>query len=180
MKMEQGMVEIERTFLARSLSRNLQEIKPIHMVDVYIPADLTVHARLRLRRSDACFEITKKFQEIAGDAGRQIECTIPLTEVEYNSLVDSQYRRVEKLRYKIQINNYVAEIDVFSGKLSGLVLIEFEFALLDALRSFVPPEICGADVTQDDFIAGGMLAGRSYTDIRPRLLSLGYKPPQFD
>lgn len=53
----------------------------------------------------------------------------------------------------MQIDGSKAELDVFTGKLAGLVLIDFEFDSLDAKASFTPPDFILADVTQEDFIA---------------------------
>ena len=40
--------------------------------------------------------------------------------------------------------------------------------------SFVMPEFCLVDVTQEKFGAGGMLAGKSYEDIEQHLKRFGY------
>ena len=75
----------------------------------------------------------------------------------------------------MQIDGSKAELDVFTGKLAGLVLIDFEFDSLDAKASFTPPDFILADVTQEDFIAGGLLAGKSYEDIAPELARFSYQ-----
>jgi hypothetical protein len=36
-----------------------------------------------------------------------------------------------------------------------------------------------ADVTQDDAIAGGILAGKSFTDVAPFFVKYGYRPIKF-
>ena len=64
---------------------------------------------------------------------------------------------------------------MFQDGLEGLVLIEFEFRTEDAMRSFVMPEFCLADVTDEKFIAGGSLAGKTYQDIEENLNTFGYK-----
>ena len=36
------------------------------------------------------------------------------------------------------------------------------------------PNFCLAEVTQEEFTAGGMLCGKSYEEIEPRLRGFGY------
>lgn len=83
-------------------------------------------------------------------------------------------KRVQKHRYNVVIGGYDAEVDVFQGALEGLVLIDFEFATLAEKAAFIPPACCLQDVTQEEFIAGGQLAGKSYDDISADLARFGY------
>ncbi|WP_131822115.1 hypothetical protein [Mycobacteroides saopaulense] len=167
-------IELELTYLARELP-NLNENFGIRMEDVYYPSDPTIHPRLRLRRKGGEYELTKKVPIGNADASRHIETTIPLSAIEYESLAEGHVRRVAKTRYVSTLANMAAEIDVFSGPLKGLVLIDFEFGSEDEMRDFRPPAECLADVTQEDFIAGGLLAGKSYSDIEKKLSVFGYR-----
>jgi CYTH domain-containing protein len=83
---------------------------------------------------------------------------------------------VQKNRYKVTISGRPAEVDVFTGELNGLVVIDFEFDSPEEKAKFQPPTCCLADVTQEDFIAGGLLAGKSYQDIATDLERYNYKP----
>jgi CYTH domain-containing protein len=56
---------------------------------------------------------------------------------------------VSKIRYTLPLGNHIAELDRFEGDLAGLVLVEVEFASVDASRQFSPPEWFGVDVTED-------------------------------
>lgn len=69
-----------------------------------------------------------------------------------------------------------AEVDVFQGKLKGLVMVDFEFKDEDHLAKFTKPREALAEVSNVDFLAGGLLAGKSYDDIRPQLAKFGYEP----
>ena len=73
------------------------------------------------------------------------------------------------------INGAPAEVDVFTEDLAGLVLIDFEFSTEAEKDDFTPPSIALADVTQEDFIAGGLLAGKTYDTITPELARFCYK-----
>ena len=69
----------------------------------------------------------------------------------------------------------MAEIDIFGGDLSGLVLVDFEFISLDKASQFVPPEFCLVNITQEEFIAGGYLAGKNFSDVQSRLNKFHYQ-----
>lgn len=169
-------LELERRFLARRIPEQIQGIKPVYMEDTYIPEDLSVHAHLRLRDKDGLYVVTKKFDVPGSDASAHVEHTIKLDESEYLALQQASSRRVIKNRYPTVIDGNGAEVDVFGGVLTGLVLIDFEFSDSDAMAAFTQPDCCLADVTQEEFLAGGMLAGKTYADLTPQLEMLGYLP----
>ncbi len=167
-------LERERTFLAKELPQEIKTTKPTRIVDIYIP-DTPAHSRLRLRQNGKTYEITKKTSVAVGDASKHIEQTIPLTEEEFAALSRCSAKRVTKDRYCVVIDGTLAEIDVFIEDLAGLVLIDFEFDTEDEKDNFIPPSIALVDVTQEDFIAGGLLAGKTYDTIVPELARFCYK-----
>lgn len=169
------VLERELTFLASSLPPELDGVRPKRLVDVYVPEDPRVHPRLRLRKKGESYELTKKLPAIAGDASQHNEETIELDFAEFEALSTSS-RRVEKDRYEVTLDGYRAEVDIFRGALAGLVLLDFEFDSQADLESFVPPSCCGVEVTQEEFIAGGLLAGRTYADIERELERFSYRP----
>ena len=71
-------------------------------------------------------------------------------------------------------NGKVAEIDVFQGSLKGLIVVDFEFDSMEEKESFEMPDFCLADVTNEVFIAGGMVCGKSYEDIENNLKKSNY------
>ena len=74
------------------------------------------------------------------------------------------------------LGNREAEVDVFRDGLQGLVVIDFEFATpAEKARFVAPADVVLADITQEDFIAGGLLAGKSYADIEPELARFDYQ-----
>ncbi len=156
--------ENERTFLVNEVPADLLSSEPVEIVDLYVPQDPGVHPRVRLRREGARHELTKKTPTRAGDASQHLEQTIELSVDEFDALAIGN-RRLEKLRYDVVIGGYRAQLDVFTGMLAGLVLIDFEFSSRAELEAFTPPAVCGPDVTQEDFIAGGRLAGRRLAEI---------------
>ena len=170
--------EIETTFLARALPADLASCTHVDMKDIYFPAG-SDHPRLRLRRQGEKYEITKKLPVQDGDSSMQTEETIPLTAQEYEALAHGQGSSVAKTRYYVPCGAQTAEVDVFTEGLSGLVLVDFEFASEAERDAFTPPEFCGEDVTQELFIAGGKLAGKTLADIRQDLDRLDYTPLPF-
>ena len=59
-------------------------------------------------------------------------------------------RRVEKTRYKGGLSGGLQfELDVFHGELDGLLLVEVEFASVDAANQFSAPDWFGQDVTSN-------------------------------
>lgn len=167
-------LELEFTYLAKELPKEINGVTPTKIVDVYIP-DTPEHSHLRLRQKGDRYEITKKTPIADGDASEQIEQTIPLTKQEFLSLAACSQKRVVKNRYNVNIDGKLAEVDVFMEQLSGLTLIDFEFDNIEEKASFKAPNIVLADVTQEDFIAGGLLAGKKYADIAAGLNRFNYK-----
>jgi len=168
------MEELELTYLAKELPAGLKKSRHKEMLDIYIPSSAK-HPDLRIRkRGDIC-EITKKQPIKEGGASRQLETTIPLTKDEYKEFSQLVGKRVAKTRFYYQENDTNYEIDVFREKLSGLVLVDVEFDSMENKSSFVAPEWCLTEVTQEKFTAGGMLSGKSYSDIESKLKKFGYK-----
>ncbi len=118
--------------------------------------------------------ITKKQPIQEGDASHQLEQTIPLTNEEFDDLAKLQGKRVRKERYLYRYGGRTAEIDVFKDGLEGLVLVDFEFGTVEEKGSFRMPDFCLAEVTQQTFLAGGMLCGKKYSDIEKKLAEFNY------
>lgn len=168
-------MEFELTYLVSALPDGLKDAGSTDMVDVYFPEDLTVHPRLRLRQQGGKRTLTKKQPLDDSDASAHLETTIQLDQAEFEALRKASNRIVEKKRYKIKIGGRNAEVDLFQGDLKGLVLIDFEFPNRPEMDAFEAPAICLADVTQENFIAGGLLSGRSYADIETDLERFNYE-----
>ena len=171
-------VELEVTYLAKIIPEGLTDCRHTVIEDVYFPA-AAPHAKTRVRRKGDKYEFTKKTQLDPSDAGNQQEQNVSLTAEEYQALAKGDGRRVIKTRYYLPYQGLTAEVDIFGGELEGLVVVEFEFDSIEAKNSFVMPDFCLADVTQDDIIAGGVLAGKSYADVAPRLTQYNYQPLHF-
>lgn len=167
-------IELERTYLAKSLPSGLSTCPSRQIVDIYLPAE-DPHPKLRLRKSGDTYAITKKVPLHGDDSSEQAEHTIALTEEEFVSLKKADGKRVEKKRYYYSYNGMALEIDVFENTLAGLVLVNVEFKNTEEKETFVMPDFCCAEVTQEKMFAGGVLAGTSYEDMASALEKFGYK-----
>lgn len=167
-------LELELTYLAKKIPAEIQNVQPTRIMDLYIP-DTAVHAHLRLRQKGDKYEITKKSPVKEGDSSEQIEQTIPLTKEEFEALATCSQKKVVKDRYEVKISNHLAEVDVFQENLTGLVLIDFEFTSSAEKAAFKMPKVALADVTQEEFLAGGFLSGKSYNDLADNLAKFHYQ-----
>ncbi len=167
-------IELERTFLLKKLPKSLKNCKSEEVLDIYIPKSAP-HPVLRIRRKGDIFEITKKSPVAENDSSEQEEQTITLSEKEFTELSTISGKRVKKTRYYYPVDNRIAEIDIFLDDLKGLALVDFEFSSTEEKTKFQMPDFCLADVTQEGFLAGGLLAGKKYLDIEPFLKKYNYQ-----
>ncbi len=170
------MIELERTFLAKQLPDGLKTCKSKEIYDIYIPKVIAQHAPIRIRKNGDKYELTKKQPVVKEDHSVLEEQTIILSRNEFELLEkEISGRRVRKTRYYYPCNGKVAEIDVFLDALTGLVLIDFEFNSEDEKKEFKMPFFCLAEVSQEDFVAGGMLCGKRYADLEKDLARYNYQ-----
>lgn len=156
------MLEIERTFLVKNIP-NLIFIKQTKIKQGYISSP---PSPLRIRQKGDAFELTKKIPLKENDYSSNEEINILLTGYEFKKLWTQVEKSLEKSRYCIDIgDNLIAELDIFEGDLSGLVFVEVEFPSQEMMKSFIPPEWFGKDVTQEDFSANSFLAGKTFDEI---------------
>jgi len=158
-------LEIEITYLPLTVPAEFLTGTPTRIIDCYLsPAD-DILTKLRLRQKGTKYELTKKINTDPQDLSLQDEYTIPLTAQEFERLRTLNGREVVKDRYEVPFGKHTLEVDVFRGDLEGLVIIEVEFRNQADRDAFAVPEYFGADVTQEDFVAGAYLAGKRYSDL---------------
>jgi CYTH domain-containing protein len=167
-------IEIEKTYLAKFLPANLKKCKSKQLIDIYLPKK-TKHAKLRIRKSGDTYTITKKQPVSSTSASIQLEESVSITAAEYQSLAKLDGNKIQKIRYYYSYNKQTAEIDVFAGKLKGLVLIDFEFRNQKELKDFKMPNFCLVEVTEEEAIAGGVLSQHSMSSLKKTLAKYSYK-----
>lgn len=90
---------------------------------------------------------------------RRKEFEFPMPEFEFNELKESygRYKYISKTRYKFD----GFELDVFHGKLEGLVLVEREFDSEEEAHDFESPEFVKREVTENYIYANSHLIHNS-------------------
>ncbi|MGU3398258.1 CYTH domain-containing protein [Brucellaceae bacterium D45D] len=138
------MIEIERKFLVTAFPEGEFDGSPVQQG--YLTA-ATDSVELRLRQYGADYFLTLKSE---GGLSRA-EYEIPLDEAQFTILWPmTEGRRVEKTRYTGKLaDGYMFQLDVFSGRLAPLMLVEVEFKSEEMARAFVPPSWFGTEVTED-------------------------------
>ena len=134
--------EIERKFLVKGDSwRKLAQ--PELFRQGYLAASENCLVRLRTEGNRGVLTIKGKRRGIAGS---EFEYEIPVDDaMEMLKLAISN--PVEKIRYKIQYEEHLWEVDVFSGKNEGLIIAEIE--LKSENQSFLKPRWILDEVSED-------------------------------
>jgi CYTH domain-containing protein len=164
------MPEIERetTYLLNSIPTNLSDWKLEYTKDTYLPPDAH-HPMIRLRKRGDQLFMTKKYPKVAGDFSTMIEETINLLDYEYEFLENNLKGNVlEKNRYSKKFAGYTIEIDEYLSNLAPLKVMDIEWdgepQELDLSMFDIKKEI-----TQNNNLAAGNLAGKNYADIEKHL-----------
>ncbi len=143
-------MEIEQKYRIRSMP-DLSGCEKLEIEQGYLCTDPVV----RIRKCNDHYILTYKSRDgvepsaVAAQINQEVE--LPLTESSYLHLREKvDGNRIAKTRYRIPLpDDHVGELDLFHGKLEGLVFIEVEFAQKADLESFLPPEWFGENVSTD-------------------------------
>lgn len=143
-------MEIERKFLVKNLPDNIAACRKLKIEQGY----LCRNPILRIRKSNDDYYLTYKARNRCGERTGVIvreEVELPLSGEAYSTLKGKiEGNMVYKTRYIIPIHDGLkAELDIFEGLLSGLMLVEVEFASENEACAFVPPDWFGKDVSDD-------------------------------
>jgi adenylate cyclase len=147
------MAEIERKFLVTELPPEVRAQPATRIRQGYLSIE---PAEVRVRSSDdRDQELTVK--SIGGL--ERTEVSVALTLDQFEELWPLAQRSVEKSRSLYDVNGWTAEVDVYDGKLAGLVVVEVEFPSDAEASRFMPPPWFGAEVTEDPRYRNSALAG---------------------
>ncbi|KKR05975.1 MAG: hypothetical protein UT34_C0001G0015 [candidate division WS6 bacterium GW2011_GWF2_39_15] len=170
------MLEVERRFLLKYIPDNVREVEGTLMED-YMILTGEIHPHLRLRRKGNHYELTKKYQRDVNEKKLEmIEETIILDQREFEALRHLQTKSQKKFRYRFAQGKYTAELDLWTEDLNGLGIVEFEFDSKEEALAFHPPDYCLVEVTDMEWLAGGMISGRRYSELENQLSKLDYNP----
>jgi adenylate cyclase len=134
--------EIERKFAVRNREIVCGRIGA-RIVQGYI-ADEPMTVRVRIIEAEAFMTLKGKAEGIARD---EYEFPIPMRHAKELLARYCGRRIVEKTRYRLYHGQVVFEVDVFEGKLAGLVVCEVELDSVDQQISL--PEWIGDELTYD-------------------------------
>jgi adenylate cyclase len=167
MKKLKPVMETELTFLVRKLPRGLKAKRKEKILQGYFSFR---DYPLRMRQKGKEYELTRKIPEKRGDFSCHTELTILLRKEEFKRLWPLTVKDLEKTRFYYPLpGRLTAEVDVFEGKLKGLIFVEVEFPNRKAMENFVPPNWFGRNVTQERWAVNARLAGKTFGQIKPFL-----------
>ncbi len=155
-------MEIEHKYLIKRLPEDLDRYKKKEIEQGYLNRSPV----LRIRKSNDDYIFTYKLKKNRKEKDAPIcneEIEAPLTQEAYEHLrtkVDGNV--IAKTRYIIPYESmgkeYRIELDVFHGKLEGLIFAEVEFESVEAAGRFVKPDWFDIEVTQDRRYSNGFLS----------------------
>lgn len=143
------MMEIERKFRVKYLPDQLEQYEKKVIEQGYLCKGPVI----RIRKSNNRYILTYKNKTgiIQEGAIQSQEIEVDLTEESFLHLKEKvDGNMIEKTRYLIPLSDgLTAELDVFSGKLTGLVFVEVEFKSKEEAENFQLPEWFLEDVSFD-------------------------------
>lgn len=148
--------EIERKFLVASDSwRERAEGEPYRQGFLSTEPERTVRVRVAGSRAS----ITIKGKSV-GARRTEFEYEIPVADAQ--RMLETLCKRplIEKVRYKVVVDDHTWEIDVFEGDNAGLVVAEIELGRED--EPFERPDWVGEEVTDDPRYFNANLVARPF------------------
>lgn len=151
--------EIERKFLVNSDAYKALAYSSTSISQGYISTNPTATVRVRIRGDKGFLTIKGEGSE-NGTTRYEWEKEIPIEEAkELLQFCSSEV--IEKMRYKVDYEGFVYEVDEFSGENRGLVVAEIEFNHEDDV--FEKPDWLGREVTGDIKYYNAMLVRHPYS-----------------
>jgi adenylate cyclase len=144
--------EIERKFTIDEVPDGLLEGRGSAIRQGYLSIE-PVEVRIRSYDGDS-HELTVKS---LGGLSRT-EVNVPLTADQFEELWQLVERVVEKIRHDLELGGHTVEVDVYGGKLEGLVVAEVEFSTEREAVDFARPPWFGTEVTDDKRYRNAALA----------------------
>lgn len=169
-------VKYESIYLAKYIPLEIWSLEYVTIEEKFMPEVEGGHPRVRLKRTGNEYSITRKSRVNLRRSPRHCETTVRLTRRQFERLSRQTGKYLKRKRFKTEIDSSPTIVDIFEDALGGLVLIAFGFDSTEDWARFIPPDCCLVNVTQEKFITGAMLAGKSLIELRPDLDKLGYKP----
>ncbi len=162
--------EIERKFIIDSIPDNIDSFPHKEIIQGYIVT--TERSDMRIRDEGGKYLLTVK----KGTGIERDEIEINISEEQFKDLWKSVEKEVKKIRYEVPAGRFMAYIDVYKGKLTGLVMGEVEFRSVEEAMSFEVPVWFGKDVTEDEYYKNKSLSGPSYANAQKLIRRMAEAP----
>jgi CYTH domain-containing protein len=153
--------EVERRFLVKYLPKRIAQDQGWRITDRYID-----NTRLRLRQMESLagdetvFKLGQKEVPSPPDFSRMTITNIYLSRDEYDVFAVLPAHELRKTRHLFQDDARTVGVDLFGGRLAGLILAEIGFETSHQMDEEWPlPPWALADVSNDLRFTGGALAG---------------------
>jgi len=147
-------MEIERKFLLENAPTSITStVTPIQVSQGYLVCK--PNCELRIRKQNSRYTLTSK----SGNGLVREENETTITAEAFAIMwpfTDS--RQLTKKRYTFIHNEQECELDVYEGRLAGLVVLEAEFGDEERARQFTPPDYCMREITEDNAFKNATLA----------------------
>ena len=145
-------VEIERKFLVTGSGWRDQAAEGRLIRQGYLA---TGGVQVRIRRvADEAFLTIKGLRK--GISRAEYEYPIPVADAESMLSTLCPHAPIEKTRFEVRHQGHLWEVDVYTGRHTGLVVAEVELTAIDEI--FVTPPWVGDDVTGDQRYSNAALA----------------------
>lgn len=151
--------EIERKFLLERLPENIEQHPHNIIRQGYITTDSSNEIRVRAIGN-------KHFLTVKQGTGlSRTEVEIRISEEQFEALWGlTANKRIEKIRYNMQMPDALIEIDVYADALAPLKVAEVEFNSVEESREFKFPAFFGHEVTDDKAYKNAALAVHGIPD----------------
>jgi len=150
-------LEIERKFLV-DLSKWSPSDPGTKIIQAYLGLNPYPTVRIRIAGDKAFLTIKGRSQTISRP---EFEYEVPLKDA-HEMLNLAISNPVEKIRYKVIFEGYLWEVDVFSGKNTGLVVAEIELKSED--QEILKPDWILDEVTYDERFYNSYLSGYPFSE----------------
>ena len=137
-------MEIERKYLVNEVP---QGIYRNHSFSEITQGYICLNPEIRIRKQDDKYFITKKSEGTL----RREEQEVEIDALTYEILLSGvKGNLVEKTRFNIPLeDNKTAELDIYHGKLGGIITVEIGFQSEEESKEFKKPIWFGKEITRD-------------------------------
>jgi len=163
-----NQTEIEKKFIISSLKALPFDLTKFPHETIYQGFYSGLPSPLRIRKIGEKLLLTKKIV-IDEKKNHLEEITIPIKKQEFNKLFPIAIKKIIKTRYKIRWKKYIIELDIFKGKLKGLIIAEIEFEDIKEMQNFVKPEFLGTEITRYKWATNSRLGLQTYSSLRKKI-----------